>query len=437
MKNNGWRKPTPGLVVAEKHAQVGEQLSISKTKSIVAIKRVASAMGLKSADVMLLDTFAAFTKPKDWEQGRRPIVWASNNYLMEQTGFSLAALKRHIRRLLELGIIWVKDSSNGKRYGHRDDSGYIIEAYGFDLSPLAARAEEFEVLHLQLQEERQFCKSLRTSLTVSRRVMRAKIEKALENGLRGPWRALKAEYEGLIDILPRGTVASSKLLNILDVFKGLQTRVEQAFEDAFEWPEHADNKKLQSDSSEIMKNSANLSNNTNSTGVNNEPHILYTNQLKPVKSNINDAKNAPQAPNKTLSAIEDDRPEKDINWGIGDNGGLKSDVEISTVMQACPKFAEMAHDMGGYLQNWNEFHRVASQIRPMAGISEDAWNVSQRILGPHVAAAAIALIFDKYCCGEVSSPGGYLRGIVDKAKSGDLHLARSFYGRLNETRALM
>ena len=436
MTNNGWRKPTPGLVIAEKHAQVGEQLSISKTKSIVAIKRVASAMGLKSADVMLLDTFAAFTKPKDWEQGRRPIVWASNNYLMEQTGFSLAALKRHIRRLLELGVIWVKDSSNGKRYGHRDDSGYIIEAYGFDLSPLAARAEEFEALHNQLLEERQFCKSLRTSLTVSRRVMRAKIEKALEKGLRGPWRNLRAEYEDLIDILPRGTVASSKLLNILDVFKELQARVEQAFESAFDWPDHADDEAPQSEGSETINEDVLLSNNTNPTGVNNEPHILYTNQPNPVKSNINEIRRTHQA-SKTLAVVENNNPEEDINWGIGESGGLKSDVDISTVMQACPKFAEMAHDMGGYLQNWNEFHRMASQIRPMAGISEDAWNVSQRILGPHVAAAAIALIFDKYSSGEVSSPGGYLRGIVEKAKSGDLHLARSFYGRLNEVMAVM
>ena len=304
MTNNGWRKPTPGLVIAEKHAQVGERLAISKTKSIVAIKRVATAMGLKSADVMLLDTFAAFTKPKDWEQGRRPIVWASNNYLMEQTGFSLAALKRHIRRLLELGVIWVKDSSNGKRYGYRDDSGYIIEAYGFDLSPLAARVEEFEALHNQLQEERQFCKSLKTSLTVSRRVMRAKIDKALENGLRGPWRTLRAEYEDLIGILPSGTVDSPKLLNILDIFKELQTRVEQAFENAFDWPDHADDEAPQLEGSKATSEDVSFSNNMNPTGVNNEPHILYTNQPNLVKSNINETRKKPQAPDKTLAVVE-------------------------------------------------------------------------------------------------------------------------------------
>jgi replication initiation protein RepC len=41
------------------------------------------------------------------------------------------------------------------------------------------------------------------------------------------------------------------------------------------------------------------------------------------------------------------------------------------------------------------------------------------------------LVFDKYCSGEVASPGGYLCGIIEKAGAGTLHLERSFYGRLS------
>ncbi|MEP3295353.1 MAG: replication initiation protein RepC, partial [Pseudoruegeria sp.] len=52
-----------------------------------------------------------------------------------------------------------------------------------------------------------------------------------------------------------------------------------------------------------------------------------------------------------------------------------------------------------------------------------------------VAAAAVALIYDKHALGEVSSPGGYLRGMIQKAQAGELHLDRSFYGRLSEVRA--
>ena len=84
MKHTGWRKPTPGLVVAEQHAQAGEQIAIPKTRAVVACKKVGAAIGLKSPDMLLLDTLAAVAQPQDWEQGRRPIVWASNNFLTEQ-----------------------------------------------------------------------------------------------------------------------------------------------------------------------------------------------------------------------------------------------------------------------------------------------------------------------------------------------------------------
>ena len=125
MTHNGWRKPTPGLLQAEQHAKAGEQLAIPKSQAIVATKKIAAAIGLKAQDLLLLDTFGAVTQAQDWEQGRRPIVWVSNNFLMEQTGFSLPTLRRHIRRLCEVGVIWMKDSPNGKRWGRRDDEGVV------------------------------------------------------------------------------------------------------------------------------------------------------------------------------------------------------------------------------------------------------------------------------------------------------------------------
>ena len=36
MTQSGWRKPTPGLLQAERFAEVGEQLSIPKSQAIVA-----------------------------------------------------------------------------------------------------------------------------------------------------------------------------------------------------------------------------------------------------------------------------------------------------------------------------------------------------------------------------------------------------------------
>ena len=56
-------------------------------------------------------------------------------------------------------------------------------------------------------------------------------------------------------------------------------------------------------------------------------------------------------------------------------------------------------------------------------------------IGGRISRNMQALIFDKFNAGEVASPGGYLRGMVEKAGVGELHLDRSFYGRLNEVRA--
>ena len=100
-------------------------------------------------------------------------------------------------------------------------------------------------------------------------------------------------------------------------------------------------------------------------------------------------------------------------------------------MAACPEFASIARGLVGYVNSWDDLHRAAGMVRPMVGISEDAWNVAQQKMGPLVAAAAMSLIYEKTSTGEVASAGGYLRGIVGKALDGELHLERSFYGRLS------
>ena len=434
MTHHGWRKPTPGLVVAEQHAQVGERLAVPKSQAIVAVKKVAAAIGLKAPDMLLIDTLAAVTQPQDWKEGQRPIVWPSNAYLMEQCGFSLPALKRHLRRLAEAGVMSFVDSPNGKRWGKRDDEGNIVEAYGLDLAPMAARTAEFEALHAKMVEERALCQSLRNSITISRRVIRAKIEKALENCLRGPWRDLQAEFELALERLPRRSETSHKLMDLADWFGALKEKVEQAFTAAFDWPEESDVRPTDRTSDTESQNSS-FSQKMNPTGLASDPHIQTTNQPDLVTSNSFEHKAARSAPPETEARplVENDSADlDDIQWSTYENKRT-SDVELTTVMAACSEFGDMARAMvGGYVKNWDDLHRAAGLLRPSCGISEDAWNVAQQKLGPYVAAAAIALIYDKHAKGEVASAGGYLRGIVGKALEGDLHLERSFYGRLSQ-----
>ncbi len=431
MTQSGWRKPTPELLQAERFAEVGEQLTIPKTRAIVATKKVAAAIGLKSQDLLLLDTFGAVTQPQDWERGRRPIVWASNHFLMEQTGFSLATLRRHVRRLCEVGVISMKDSPNGKRWGRRDADGVIVEAYGFDLAPMAARAEEFEALYDHLQAERALCASLRNAITVTRRMIRAKIDKALDVGLRGPWENLQDLFRELLEGLPARSERAGGLECYLDSIKALLASVEQSFEEAFDWLAESDAAHA-STSSDLPKKSTNMI----PTSLVNETHILTTNKPDSVISNRFETKHAASVAPEPPRIEPVERSEKvdlDISWSThGTKQG--SDIDIPMLMASCPHFAEMARSTQGYMRDWNDVHRAASALRPMVGISEDAWSVANKVLGPAVAAASIALILDKSTDGEVKSPGGYLRGLIERAQIGELHLDRSFYGRLSGVR---
>ncbi|WP_420864000.1 plasmid replication protein RepC [Algirhabdus cladophorae] len=427
-KPNGWRKPTPELLRAEKFADAGEKLTVPKTRAIVATKKVAAAIGLKSQDLLLLDTFGAITQPQDWEQGRRPIVWASNHFLMEQTGFSLATLRRHMRRLCEVGVISMKDSPNGKRWGRRDADGVIIQAYGFDLAPMAARTEEFEALYERLHAERALCASLRTAITVTRRIIRAKIEKALASGLRGPWQTLQNTFAELLEGIPSRAERAGRLEGYLERIKALQASVEDSFEAALDWPVKSD-----ATSASKVKYNQKETKNMRPTSLENETHILTTNEPYSVNSNRFETKHAASVTPDidrvgSVARVED--VDLDISWSTHGTK-RKSDIDVPMLMASCPHFADMARGTQGYMKDWNDVHRAAAALRPIVGISEDAWNVANKVMGPAVAAASIALILDKSTDGEVKSPGGYLRGLVERAQIGELHLDRSFYGRLS------
>ncbi|MCZ4257850.1 plasmid replication protein RepC [Sulfitobacter sp. G21635-S1] len=422
MKHTGWRKPTPGLGIAEQLAQAGEQVAVPKTRAFVAVKRVGAYIGLKAGDMMLLDTLGAFTQAQDWEEGQRPIVWASNAYLMEQTGFSLSALKRHARRLAEIGVISFQDSPNGKRWGRRDAEGRIVEAYGFDLSPLSARVEEFEELHADLQAERELCQRLKRQITVARRMIRARIEAAVSSALRGPWTQFTGLFEELLDRLPRRHEASEQLVRLLGWFKELQERVEAAYLKATEVVLPVEN--MPETKEQVPEKTQEM----NPREVISDPHILITNQLNPVTRNSSEnEEGAAVVPN----AHPEDQIDRELEEWVAEVRKKRAALDLPTVMQACPEFASWARNMGGFLKDWGDLHRVAGQLRPMIGVSQHAWNVAQDRLGKQVATAALALVFEKHCAGEVSSPGGYLRGMVEKAGAGELHLERSFYGRLS------
>ena len=90
---------------------------------------------------------------------------------------------------------------------------------------------------------------------------------------------------------------------------------------------------------------------------------------------------------------------------------------LGMVLSACPDIVDYAR---GGARCWSDVENAADLVRSMLGVSPSAWREAVDVMGPQNAAAAVAIILQK---GEaVRSAGGYLRSLVDKARTGSFSL---------------
>src|SRR5271155_5409052 len=198
----GFRRMTPGLLKADRAAKSFAGLPEgvkSPGQLLAALKAAAPRLGISPRIVHAVDWLFRFTQPQDWEQGSRPIVWPSASMQQEALGLSPTQVKDTNRRLIELGLATMKDSPNGKRYGRRHEkTGHIIEAYGFDLSPIAMRYAEFVRLAEEGRAERAAMGRLRRRARIARKAIAQILETAAEYAIEGEeWQVLASETGGI------------------------------------------------------------------------------------------------------------------------------------------------------------------------------------------------------------------------------------------------
>jgi len=195
----GFRRLTPSLLRADRTAAGFDGLPEgveAPGQLLAAFKAAAARLGLSPRLVHAVDWLFRFTRPQDWGRGGRPIVWPSAGLQQEAFGLSESRVKALNRALIEAGVVTMKDSPNGKRYGVRDRAGRITEAYGFDLSPIAARYSEFVRLAEEARAERTEMGRLRRRATIARKGITQILETAAEYHLDGEDWASLAQVHG-------------------------------------------------------------------------------------------------------------------------------------------------------------------------------------------------------------------------------------------------
>ncbi|MGE3371513.1 MAG: plasmid replication protein RepC [Rhizobiaceae bacterium] len=109
---------------------------------------------------------------------------------------------------------------------------------------------------------------------------------------------------------------------------------------------------------------------------------------------------------------------------------------LGMVLRACPDIADYARNG---ISGWAELIETANLVRGALGVSPDAWRQACESMGAADAAIVVAAILQR--AEHISSPGGYLRSLTDKARAGQFSVGPVLMallrarGRSHEARA--
>jgi len=422
---SGFRRLTPSLLKAERTAEGFDGLPEGVEvpgQLLAAFKAAAARLGLSPRLVHAVDWLFRFTQPQDWGRGGHPIVWPSAGLQQEALGLSESRVKALNRALIEAGLVTMKDSPNGKRYGVRDRAGRITEAYGFDLAPIAGRYLEFVRLAEEARAERAEMGRLRRRATIARKGITQILETAAEYGLGGEdWASLARETRTLASALKKVGRPEEMALGVESLERrqrSARERLEILLSQTTEGtPEAVDSTPL---------------------GPENDPHQhTYNSTLNPQTDTVIANKGCsalageavpPQAapePSPTPQAAKPARPER---------------VEGTVLRLSTEELVRLAPRLRPYLAvptpTWPAVVDAADWLRGELGVSKSLWGEACLAMGREEAAIAVAIVSAKPLGHFRSSPGGYFHGMVAKAKAGDLNLARTIWGlRSRERRA--
>jgi replication initiation protein RepC len=368
---------------------------ISKAMLLDRFERAAPRLGFGDGIVRLIRALVRVTQEQDWTGKTHPIAWPSNDALGEELQRSRTVIQGLIRNAVRAGLVHMKDSGNGKRWGYRGERGQIIEAYGFDLSPLAVRWDEFADLAAARSLEQERRRHLKRKLGEVRREIRTVGADALHHELLGfDWEDAIAQASGR---LPR-TPSLGELEGLLDVFSGLLAAMDAAWVKA--------------------RKSLDIEPRGFESRAHKEPTTQPRSERTTYLAHREEVADRPARAGQGPGAADLDAAETRINEEV---------IPLSLVLEAIPEIHGHLDDVA--TAEWEDLADAVTQVAPLMGINVSALREARQTLGRNRAAIAVATVLARWKDGEItSSAGGYLRAMCERERIGALHLLPSLYG---------
>jgi replication initiation protein RepC len=351
-------------------------------------------LGLPPLTQRLVGFLVRQTKPQDWEEGSRPIAWPSNIRLQDLLGVSPQRVKMMIRQLCEAGIFVMRDHPQGKRFGRRDQQGRIIEAYGFDLSRLAQRQDEFKQIAKEAEIERKRMKDLRKRKTQAKQgIAQATDELGRQGDSSEDLDQLMQEAAELV----KAGNACTHSADLAMIVKALETRqatvenrLRQFIKPVETYPE----------------GQPELPHNTSTS--------LKANQISDTVIASEESSRAEAKPLKAEAPQEAKRHPERLD--ITPHGLVELAPRLSPYMPARSD-----------ARDWPAIVEAALWLSSEMGINRTLWARACQVMGREYAAVALALVSTRPASHFTSSPGGYFGGMVKKFERGELCLSRTLW----------
>lgn len=381
----GRRSLTPAQIRAQANANAcPPETTVHKWTVFRDIAACRLRLGLGDRTLAVLNALLTFHPETALSIGEGPelVVFPSNAALaLRAHGIAEATLRRHLAALVEAGLIIRRDSPNGKRYARKGEGGTVAQAFGFELSPLVARAAELADIAAQVRADAMALRVARERVTLLRRHC-IKLIEALEAGEGAPGSAtvLRERYGAIMGVMPRrATQADCDIASL--ALEGLAGDVGNLL---------LAQREIQETSGSVVQSERHNQNSNPNTPVNEE--AIEIAMKKP--------------------------PEPHEGRGLRLEGGTtRSTYPLGLILEACPDIGAFTHSD---IRSWRELADVADKVRPMLGISPDAWREARDVMGEDAASVTLAAILQR--AEHIKSPGGYLRALVDRKRRGEFSL---------------
>lgn len=433
----GLRKLTPPMLSTINQAdRYRPSAALNPSKALAAFKAAAPHLGLRPTLVHAVDWLFRFTNPQDWEPTSRPIVWPSASMQQQEMGLGPSQVKNLNRSLVELGLVVMRDSPNGKRYGRRNAEGHIAEAYGFDLSPIARRFEEFRALAKAARKERERIQALKRRTSIARNGIRQILETAREQGIEG------TDWDACINaaVFASHGIASHQHSSEMEMAVAKLERVQADLRERLEAlliPRQSDQQK--GDAGQIP---VDIFVDIGPNRPENRPRITTTNHPFEQKDTVIayeecSTQPPPSVPRRASAGSQDQAKPRVTVRRAAIRGGARQTAERRdlTLTLTPAELIRLAPRLKTYLAGptptWPQIVDAADWLRDELGISKSIWGDACVAMGREFSAVVVAIVSAKPSTHFRESPGAYFHGMISRAKAGELHLSKTIWGLRN------